>query len=168
MNQPFQQLYCGFAGSDELQEGLAVLAEYLVGGLSAPRFRLLAGRVVAAHLLIQGSSFENTFRQLHGTYGFAQRTAYIITARIYRSGGLTKDSIYLRGFVNLLKYIRNGGTLGPLLIGKISLEDVSLIHELQARKILHPALLSPSYLSDPQSIAMLEKIKHGQRIFNLI
>ena len=168
MNQPFQQLYCGFAGSDELQEGLAVFAEYLVGGLSAPRFRLLAGRVVAAHLLIQGSSFENTFRQLHGIYGFTQRTAYIITARIYRSGGLTKDSIYLRGFVNLLKYIRNGGMLEPLLIGKISLEDVSLINELQARKILHPALLSPRYLSDPQSIARLEQVKNGQGIFNLI
>ena len=48
MDQPFQQLYCGLAGSDELQEGLAVLSEYLVGGLSAPRFRILAGRVMAA------------------------------------------------------------------------------------------------------------------------
>ena len=45
-NQPFQQLYCGLSGCDELQEGLAVLSEYLVGGLSPPRLRLLAGRVI--------------------------------------------------------------------------------------------------------------------------
>ncbi|TFH25557.1 MAG: DUF1704 domain-containing protein [Bacteroidia bacterium] len=168
MNQPFQQLYCGFAGSDELQEGLAVLAEYLVGGLSAPRFRLLAGRVVAAHMLIEGSSFQDTFNELHGTFGFAQQTAYIITARIYRGGGFTKDSIYLRGLVNLIKYLRNGGELEPLLIGKISLDDISLINELRLRKVLHPSLLSPRYLSNPQSISLLGKVKQGQRIFNLI
>ena len=33
-HQPFQQLEVGLAGYDGLQEGLAVLAEYLVGGLS--------------------------------------------------------------------------------------------------------------------------------------
>ena len=30
--QPFHQLQCGFAGYDELQEGLAVLAEFFSGG----------------------------------------------------------------------------------------------------------------------------------------
>lgn len=168
LNQPFQQLYCGFAGSDELQEGLAVLAEYLVGGLSPPRLRLLAGRVLAAHMLIEGASFQETFNELHGTFGFAQRIAYIITARIYRSGGFTKDSIYLRGLVDLLTYLRNGGELEPLLIGKISLDDVSLINELQLRKVLQPALLSPRYLSSPESVALLKQVKRGQRILNLI
>ncbi|MHC4179909.1 MAG: tyrosine/phenylalanine carboxypeptidase domain-containing protein, partial [Planctomycetota bacterium] len=45
--QPFKQLYGGLAGYDELQEGLAVLSEFLVGGLSRPRMRTLAARVVA-------------------------------------------------------------------------------------------------------------------------
>ncbi len=35
--QPFQMLYTGLAGYEEMQEGLAVLSEYLVGGLSLPR-----------------------------------------------------------------------------------------------------------------------------------
>ena len=168
INQPFRQLYGGLAGSDELQEGLAVLAEYLVGGLSPQRFRLLAGRVVAADLLIKGSSFQNTFRELQLSHGFAQRTAYMITARIYRSGGLTKDAVYLRGLVRLVKYLRDGGKLEPLLVGKFSLDDVSIINELQLRKVLQPALLSPRYLSDPQSILSLENLKKGQLIFNLI
>ena len=33
----------GLTGYDTLQEGLAVLSEYLVGGLSRPRLRLLGG-----------------------------------------------------------------------------------------------------------------------------
>ena len=47
-SQRFRQLYSGLAGYEELQEGLAVMAEYLVGGLSLPRLRLLAARVIAA------------------------------------------------------------------------------------------------------------------------
>ncbi len=168
LKQPFKQLHGGLAGSDELQEGLAVLAEYLVGGLSPPRFRLLAGRVVAAHMLIQGSSFQNTFRELYITHGFAQRTAYMLTARIYRSGGFTKDAVYLRGLVELLKYLRGGGDLEPLFVGKFSLDDVSIINELQLRKVLQPAILSPQYLSNPQSLSLLEDLKKGKHIFNLI
>ena len=168
LNQPFKQLYGGFAGSDELQEGIAVLAEYLVGGLSAPRFRLLAGRVVAAQLLIDGNTFMETFRELYSIYKFPQRTAYMITARIYRSGGYTKDAIYLRGLVNLLTYLRNGGKLEPLLIGKISMVDVSLINELQLRKVLKPPLLIPQYLSDPTSQARMKELREGKLIFKLI
>ena len=167
-NQAFQQLYCGLSGSDELQEGLAVLAEYLVGGLSPPRFRLLAGRVLAAQLLIEGSGFQDTFRELNQSYGFAQRTAYMIAARIYRSGGLTKDAVYLRGLVHLVQHLRNGGQLEPLLVGKFSLDDASIIQELQLRKVLTPARLLPQYLSNPQSLQLLEELKEGKRIFNLI
>ena len=167
-NQPFQQLYSGLAGSEELQEGLAVLSEYLVGGLSPPRFRLLAGRVIAARMLIQGASFINTYRELHFRLGFSQRTAYIISSRIYRSGGFTKDAIYLRGVVNLLKYLRNGGDLHPLLKKKISIEDVPLIKELQFRKVLKPSLLKPRYLDYQITMAKLADLKKGSLIFNLI
>src|SRR5690606_8286712 len=51
--QPLKLLSNGFADYDELQEGLAVLAEYLVGGLTKERMRLLAARVLAAHSLTE-------------------------------------------------------------------------------------------------------------------
>ena len=60
-HQPFRQLEVGLAGYDGLQEGLAVLAEYLVGGLSRFRMRVLAARVVGAHLMLDGASFIDTF-----------------------------------------------------------------------------------------------------------
>ena len=167
-SQPLKQLYRGLAGYDELQEGLAVLSEYLVGGLSSPRFRLLAGRVIAARGLIEGASFVETFRELNSRYGFASRSAYIITSRIYRSGGFTKDAVYLRGLINLLDYIREGGKLEPLFVGKISIKNIPLINELQYRKVLKPAILSPRYLNEPPSLSRLNELRNGKLIFNLI
>ncbi len=167
-DQPFQQLYTGLAGSDELQEGLAVLSEFLIGGLSPPRLRLLAGRVVAAKMLISGGTFIDTYRELNITYGFAQRTSYVITSRIYRSGGFTKDAVYLRGLVNLVDYLRKGGDLSPLLVGKMSIEDAPVIKELQLRKVLKPTLLSPRYLDTPQSLLRLNELINGKQILKLI
>ncbi|KAA3620039.1 MAG: flavohemoglobin expression-modulating QEGLA motif protein [Calditrichaeota bacterium] len=166
--QPFRQLYIGLAGYDELQEGLAVLAEYLVGGLTRPRMRLLAARVVAAHALTNGASFVDVFRELNKTYGFERRTAFTITVRTFRSGGLTKDAVYLRGLVQLLDYLKNGGELEPLLIGKISANHISIIKELQWRKVLHPAPLIPRYLCNPQSLNKLNGLRNGLTIINLV
>lgn len=167
-NQPFQQLYCGLAGCDELQEGLAVLSEFLVGGLSPPRIRLLAGRVLAAEMLIQGATFIDTFRELNSRLGFSTRTSYIITSRIFRSGGFTKDAIYLRGFRYLLNYLRDGGDLSSLLVGKVSIEDIHLIKELQLRKVLKPSLLTPQYMNSSEATSRLSDIMQGSLIFDLI
>jgi uncharacterized protein (TIGR02421 family) len=167
-SQPFQQLYAGMAGYEELQEGLAVLAEYLVGGLSRPRLRLLAGRVVAARFLIDGATFIDTFRQLNRTYSFDQYTAFTITWRIYRGGGLTKDAVYLRGLVKVLEYLKNGGDLKPLFVGKITAEHISLIQELQWRQVLHPAPLQPRYMDQPQTATRLAHLRDGATVLDLI
>jgi uncharacterized protein (TIGR02421 family) len=166
--QPFQQLYTGLAGYEELQEGLAVLSEYLVGELSLPRLRLLAARVYATKFLIEGASFIETYRELCHTYGFAQPTAYTITARIYRSGGLTKDAVYLRGLVKILKYLGNGGSIEPLLVGKISTWHIPIIEELESRQVLKPVPLRPRYLEIPEANRMLESLKRGVSVLNLI
>src|SRR5690606_13084216 len=50
--QPFSFFRLGVPGYEQLQEGLAVLSEYLVGGLTNDRLRILAGRVIAVqHML---------------------------------------------------------------------------------------------------------------------
>ncbi len=166
--QRFQQLYSGLSGYEELQEGLAVLSEYLVGGLSRPRMRLLAGRVVAAHNLISGATFLDTFQNLNKDFGFDQRTAFTITIRIYRGGGLVKDAIYLRGLVDLLEYLKDGGELEPLFIGKISTDHVSVIKELQYRQVLKQAPLRPRYLDDEKILEKLKILKNGLEPLELI
>lgn len=166
--QPFRQLYVGLAGYEELQEGLAVLSEYLVGGLTRPRLRLLAARVVAAHRMVQGASFVEVFRELNKTHSFAQRTAYTITMRTFRCGGLTKDAVYLRGLVQLLDYLKKGGALEPLFVGKIAAAHVPIVQELQWRKVLRPAPLRPRYLQDQQTVKKLNGLRNGQNLMNLI
>ncbi|MBN1219403.1 MAG: DUF1704 domain-containing protein [Anaerolineae bacterium] len=166
--QPFQQLYTGLAGYEALQEGLAVLSEYLVGGLSRPRMRLLAGRVLAVRRLTEGASFVDTFEELSHHYGFAQRTAYIITMRVYRGGGLTKDAAYLKGLVTLLDYLKRGGALEALYIGKITANDLPLIRELQWRQVLGPIPLKPRYLDDPQVVKKIAQLRNGLTVLDLV
>jgi uncharacterized protein (TIGR02421 family) len=165
--QPFQQLRCGLAGYDELQEGLAVFAEYLVGDLSRPRLRLLAARVVAARGLLEGTSFVETFRRLHDEYGFEQKTAYTVALRVHRGGGLTKDAIYLRGLVRLFEYLQGGGDLEPLYVGKIAVEHVPVVRELQRRGVLHEPALRPRFLDDPATQARLERVRNGLTVLDL-
>ncbi len=166
--QPFRQLYSGLAGYDELQEGLAVLAEYLVGGLSRPRIRQLAARVVASRHLVDGASFVETFRELDHNHDFSQRTAFTITMRVYRGGGLTKDAVYLRGLRTILRYLGKGGDIDPLLVGKFAAEHVPIIKELQFRKVLRPPPLRPRYLDDPQAVQRLQKVRAGMTVVDLV
>jgi uncharacterized protein (TIGR02421 family) len=166
--QPFKQLYSGLAGYDELQEGLAVLSEYFVGGLSRPRMRLLAARVIAARRLIEGASFVETFREIDRTYDFEKRTAFTITMRVYRAGGLTKDATYLRGLIALLQYLKKGGEIEPLFVGKFNRTHIPIIKELQWRNVLHPGIVIPRYMSDEGVAEKLRRIRNGAGLLDLI
>jgi uncharacterized protein (TIGR02421 family) len=166
--QPFRQLRSGLAGYESLQEGLAVLAEYLVGGLSRPRVRLLAARVVAARHMLDGASFVEVFRELNRTHGFAQRIAFVATLRIYRGGGLTKDAVYLRGLLDILDYLRNGGELDPLYVGKIAIEHIPIIDELRWRGVLREPPLKPRYLQRQDTSKRLARVRRGVSVTELI
>jgi len=166
--QPFRQLDCGLAGYDGLQEGLAVLSEYLVGGLSRPRVRLLAARVIAVEQLVGGASFVDTFRLLKDTHGFPRRIAYTITMRVYRGEGLTKDAVYLRGLLEIAEYLRGGGDIEPLFVGKIAADHIPLIRELQLRKVLDAPPLRPRYLNDSYTLPRLERLRQGLSVLQMI
>ena len=167
--QPFQQLHLGMAGYEALQEGMAVLAEYLVGGLSRPRLRLLGGRVLAVAALIDGADFVETVRMLHAEQGFSRRTAYTIAMRAHRSGGLTKDLVYLKGLDELLKHLAETDMpFEDLLVGKFALNHLPLVEELRWRKILKGPMLLPRYLSDKNAQIRLEKLREGLCPLDLI
>jgi uncharacterized protein (TIGR02421 family) len=167
-HQPFQQLEVGLAGYDGLQEGLAVLAEYLVGGLSRTRMRILAARVVAARQMLDGATFVDTFRTLDRTYEFSKRTAYTIAMRIYRGGGLTKDAVYLRGLLQILRYLREEGDLEPLFVGKVASAHLPLIFELSQRQVIKPPLLRPRYLEQPEALVKLHQLRGGMKLIELL
>lgn len=166
--QPFSQLYAGMAGYEPLQEGLAVLAEYLSGGLDLPRLQLLAGRVIAADAITNGADFIETFKRLHRDYGFRPFTAYTMSMRLYRGGGYTKDLIYLRGLIELLDYLGNGGELELLYTGKIAMEHLHLLEELRWREVLKPIALKPRYIDTPEAQQRLTALRDNPDVMHLL
>ncbi|MEO8795401.1 MAG: tyrosine/phenylalanine carboxypeptidase domain-containing protein [Daejeonella sp.] len=166
-SQPLNLMYAGFAGYEEIQEGMAVLSEYLVGGLDLNRIKLLAARVMAVDSLINGADFIETFNILTNTYGFKAKTSFTISMRVHRGGGYTKDAIYLKGLIDLLQFIKKGGNLSRMYAGKFALEHFPLIEELTHLRILKKPIL-PAYLSTPQAEEKLNKIKQGVQLKDLI
>jgi uncharacterized protein (TIGR02421 family) len=166
--QRLQLLRCGLPGCEELQEGIAVLSEWLVGGLNRARLRRLAARVVAVRRLIDGASFVEMFRELHARHGFSDSAAFTIAMRVFRGGGLTKDAIYLRGLVQLLDHLRGGGSLDELLIGKVSLESLPVVRELRWRQVLRPPMLQPRYLDRGDTNVKLKRLREGVNVIDLL
>ncbi|MBN2134488.1 MAG: flavohemoglobin expression-modulating QEGLA motif protein [Acidobacteria bacterium] len=166
--QPFKQLYAGLPGYDETQEGLAVLAEYLSGGLSLPRMRILAARVVAVKSMIDGATFVDTFRILKYKYGISEKISFVICKRVYRGGGLTKDAVYLNGLVKLISYLKKYSDLTPLFIGKINTKHIPVVRELKWREIVKEPKVIPRYITEPETEARLKKILEASSILELI
>lgn len=166
--QPFRLLASGLARHDELQEGLAVFAEYIVGGLTPARLRTLAARVVAARAVADGAEFIDTYRLLVEDVGLASRTAFMIATRVHRGGGLVKDAVYLRGLQGVVDYVHQGGSLDTLLVGKIAPEHTAIIEELQRREVLHPPLLRPNFLNGPDSHHRIERVRQGIDLVDLV
>ncbi|TXK78602.1 flavohemoglobin expression-modulating QEGLA motif protein [Mesonia sp. K4-1] len=166
--QPLQQLSVGLADYDTLQEGLAVMSEYLIGGLTANRLRTLAGRVVAGKALMDGGDFQQIFRLLTQEKGFSPESAFNITSRIMQGGGFIKDIIYLKGLVLLRNYLQKGGDYEPLLAGKFSLKHLDVVKELTERQVLNPPKLRPSYLTSDIAKERLQLIREGLPISQMI
>lgn len=165
--QPLHQMYAGLDSYDQLQEGLAVLAEYLADGLTAGRMRLLAARVLAADLLVKDVGFIETFNYLNEELGFTPAGAFDITTRIFRGGGYTKDAVYLRGLEQLLQFLQEGGNITTLYMGKFDLKHVNFIEELLHRTVLKKPVL-PSFLENDHVKKKLEKIYQGMSPLDLL
>ncbi|MEZ4486518.1 MAG: flavohemoglobin expression-modulating QEGLA motif protein [Cyanobacteriota/Melainabacteria group bacterium] len=162
--QPFQQMASGLVGYDEVQEGLAVLAEYLSGGLTRRRMRMLAARVVAVRMMLNGADYIQVFRELTGTYRFGNKLAFNLVTRVFRSGGFTKDAVYLRGLIWLLEYLKNDGDLDALFVGKMPQIQLPLVKELLWRRVLKKPVIVPRYLRESDAGERLERIRQGMTL----
>ena len=167
MAQPFKLFYVGVPGYEQLQEGLAVLSEYMAGGLTNQRMRTLAARVVVVHSMLAGNSFADTFDILTDKYGFKHEAAFHITMRVYRGGGLTKDAVYLKGLLNVIEYVKQGKDIAKLLVGKIRQDYLPIIEELMHRQLLRPSPIRPKFL-EPPYITKINEIKKNGSVFKMI
>ena len=165
--QPLTLLTIGLPGYDETQEGLAVLAEYLTGGLDPRRLRVLAARVVAIAELLDGAGFLAIFESLRTQYGIPTRTAWSIAIRVVVGGGSVKDAIYLRGITRLLEALEEGASLDVLLVGKLALDHVPLIQDLLDRGVLKPPWVRPRWLDVPGAQERLAGLREGASVTDL-
>jgi uncharacterized protein (TIGR02421 family) len=165
--QPLHLLRVGLPGYEETQEALALLAEFMVGGLTPKRLETLAARVLAVRYLVDGATFVEAFEELHRRHDLPAGRCFHITMRVHRSGGLTKDAIYLRGLDRLLRYLAEGNPLEPLLVGKLALEHISVIQELQWREVLSPPRLRPRWLDRPGAAERLDAVRGGLSVLQL-
>lgn len=102
-------------------------------------------------------------------HGFSNRTAYGIAMRVHRSGGLTKDMVYLQGLGELLVHLQESDMpFENLLVGKFALNQVDLVDELQWRNILKRPVLLPRYLQNANAQQRLDRLRQGAGVLDLV
>jgi hypothetical protein len=116
---------------------------------------------MAVDARIAGASFVDTFRRLHNDHGFSAGGAFDITTRVYASGGFTRDHIYLRGFMEVVEYLRDGGPIEPLYVGKIAARHLGVIRELRERGVLKPTPILPRFLTRSDARERLGALRAG-------
>jgi uncharacterized protein (TIGR02421 family) len=165
--QPLTLLRVGLPGYEETQEGLAVLAEYLTGGLDPRRLRVLAARVIAVGTMLDGAGFVEIFESLRADHQIPTRTAWSIAIRVVAGGGSVKDAIYLRGISRILQALAEGSSLDVLFVGKLALDHVPLIQDLLDRQVLQPPWVRPRWLDVPGAAERLDKLRAGLSVTDL-
>jgi len=135
--------------------------------LNNDRLRIIAARVIAVHHMLLGNTFTDTFDMLVDQYLFLPETAFNLTMRVYRGGGLTKDALYLKGIIELLNYIKEGNEVDLLMMGKIRKDYLPIIKDLLQRGVLIPPAVIPRYMSADYKPKWQEVTQKGS-IFKLV
>ncbi len=124
----------GFPGYLETEEGLATYNEQRAGLLNNEILRNYAGRVIAIHLALK-NPFSTTYNYL--LEFFPKETAFNLTLRAKRGiadtskpGALTKDYIYLSGKYKVENFVKQGGNVKDLYLGKIGVEHIEIAKKL--------------------------------------
>ncbi len=147
------------------QEGLAVMMEIFTFHSDFIRTRRINDRVVGIHLVEQGANLIELC-QYYLNQGYHADEVLYNVRRIFRGsifeGGypFTKDLSYAKGFIENYNFIRSAIAAGyphliPLLfVGKLNLQDIPLLYELQMEGIVQPPLYLPSQFSDLNGLAV--------------
>lgn len=152
--QPLNILKIGLPGNTFTQEGLAVLSEYLSGNITIYRLRQLSLRVLAVEMMIKGMSFYKIYNRIREEYNISTEDAFILTTRVFRGGGFTKDYLYLKGFKSMVELCNTKNSLITLLMGKTSVQFLDTLHSLlYEREILRP----PKYIPPALGTVQMEK-----------
>jgi len=136
--QPFMIFFHGMPNYLATEEGLAVVNEERFGLLNNENLKNYAARAIAVQMAM-GKSFSKVYNYLLDF--FPPNTAFKLALRAKRGiadtskpGGCPKDYVYIDGYIRVKEYLDKGGDLDKLYIGKVGLEHLSTIDEIQGLK----------------------------------
>lgn len=147
--QPYELFRRGFANYLDTQEGLAIYSQIRVLSPHHEKRYLHAKGVLGVAYAME-HSFAETRRYLTRELGLRPEKALMKTADLKRGisqtseqGAFTKSLVYFRGYRAIEQFLREGGDIRRLYIGKIAIEDLGLIAQMPEVK---DALILPTYL----------------------
>lgn len=162
------QPYCSFLSKGSpscsvIQEGLAVITEIVTFSSYPGRIRKITNRVIALDKVREGATFLDVYRYFIDC-GLNEEDSYNQTVRVFRGstptgGAFTKDLSYAKGFLLLYNFIRfaisqHQVDVIPLLFtGKLILDDLPLLRDLQERNLLSPPIYLPPPFKDMAALS---------------
>lgn len=159
--QPFEIFRRGFAGYIDTQEGLAIWNQNRVLPLGdEKRFRHALNVLGVEYALTH--SFAELRSFLENELGMDARRALLKAVDMKRGiaqtsepGAFTKSLVYFRGLQLIEVFIRSGGDLRQLYIGKVDVQDLPLATSIEG---LRPPVILPHFLR-----SAVEKKGSGRR-----
>lgn len=139
--QDLQVFAIGVPGYMKTEEGLTAYFEEQEGYADEETMRGNAAKVIAIDSVVQGLDFKQTFDRLK-SFDLSDNKAWTYTVRAHRAGGFIKDHIYLEGLLKVRDFAENDGDFKTLYVGKVGVEDISLVRELLYEGVLR----EPRYL----------------------
>lgn len=148
-HQPYSILNSGLAKYLITQEGLAMYnVETQRNKAFEENYKAIA-HVFGINEAIK-SSFRETFNKLI-QLGIPKETAFRSALKAKRGladtsqkGAFTKDYIYFKGYFEIKEFLKNGGDLKDLYMGKINVKDVNIVKSIPQIK---PAKILPHWLN---------------------
>lgn len=142
--QPYKIFNRGTASYLETQEGLAIYNQNRLLNPNQEKWYWPISTVIAVETALHGSFSDVVKKMLE--LGFSLKRSIRVAVKVKRGledtsqpGAFTKDMVYYKGYLDISNYLKSGGKIENLYIGKISLPDLETIKKI-------PGILKPRHL----------------------
>lgn len=120
-DQNYKVMALGVGGYEKIDEGVAAYMEQKSGLMTEKVYRKYAARLIAVYQMNNGQNRQKTKENLE-KLDIDPEIIQKVIKRVYTSGGLSRDHIYLEGLFRVENYLEEGGNLNNLFIGKVPLK----------------------------------------------
>lgn len=138
--QPYKIFAQGTANYLTTEEGIAVYNQRELG-LNLGEKNLYPALSIITIYRSQNDEFRKVFESLIQDFDLDTETAWNRCVKVKRGlnnnqsrGAFTKDVVYFRGHLQVRNYLRKGGSIEDLYIGKIAIEDLETIQDFGSIK----------------------------------